>query len=63
MERTEIGADWLTVTTNPAQVFQDGLVTRYIDAFYKIDWSEREERNILQLEEITTIAKFEQYRN
>lgn len=43
MERTEIGADWLTVTTNPAQVFQDGLVTRYIDAFYKIDWSERAE--------------------
>lgn len=42
MRRTEIGADWLTVTTNPAEVYQKG-VTRYIDAFYQVDWSERAE--------------------
>ena len=42
MRRTEIGADWLTVTTNPAEVYQTG-VTRYIDAFYQVDWSDRAE--------------------
>lgn len=42
MRRTEIGADWLTVTTNPEEVYQKG-VTRYIDAFYQVDWSERAE--------------------
>lgn len=42
MERTEIGADWLTVTANPAEVYQKGTA-RYIDAFYQVDWSDRAE--------------------
>lgn len=42
MRKTEIGVDWLTVTANPTKIYQDGS-TRYIDAFYKVDWSERAE--------------------
>lgn len=42
MERTEIGTDWLTVTANPAEVYQEGTA-RYIDAFYKVNWAERAE--------------------
>lgn len=47
--------DWLTVTANPTQIYQENDQNRYIDAFYKVDWSERAE---ILLDKIAEVLHF-----
>lgn len=57
MRKTEIKADWLTVTANPSEIYQPNS-SRYYDEFYQRNWSERAEK---LLDDIAARLKLGEY--